>query len=79
MPSYIINIYIPGTKMTRLFLLEKFLVLEGGNPKIEEKQVPGIYRPLAKWKPQFGIGPCKVGTVMKYYEIRIVGALGEPS
>ena len=27
-------VYIPGTQMT--------LLLEGSNPKIEEKQVPGI-------------------------------------
>ena len=26
-----------------LVLLEKGLVLEGSNPKIEDKQVPGIY------------------------------------
>ena len=35
-------VYTPGTQMT-LVLLEKGLVLEGSNPKIEDKQVPGIY------------------------------------
>ena len=34
--------YIPGTQMT-LVLLEKGLVLEGSTPKIEDKEVPGIY------------------------------------
>ena len=35
-------IYIPGTQMT-LVLLGKGLVLEGSTPKIENKQVLGIY------------------------------------
>ena len=35
-------VYTPGTQMT-LVLLEKGLVLEGSTPKIEDKQVPGIY------------------------------------
>ena len=38
---YIIYIYIPGTQMT-LVLIAKVIVLEGGSPKIEDKQVPGI-------------------------------------
>jgi len=33
--------YIPGTQMT-LVLNGKGLLLEGSNPKIEDKQVPGI-------------------------------------
>ena len=37
-----IYIYIPGTQMT-LVLTGKGLLLEGSNPKIEDKQVPGIY------------------------------------
>ena len=37
-----IYIYIPGTQMTPV-LIGKGLVLEGWNPKIEDKQVPGIY------------------------------------
>ena len=36
------GIYIPGTQMT-LVLNGKGLLLEGSNPKIEDKQVPGIY------------------------------------
>ena len=34
--------YIPGTQMT-LVLNGNGLLLEGSNPKIEDKQVPGIY------------------------------------
>ena len=37
-----IFIYIPGTQMT-LVLNGKGLLLEGSDPKIEDKQVPGIY------------------------------------
>ena len=37
-----IHIYIPGTQMT-LVLNGKGLLLEGSNPKIEDKQVPGMY------------------------------------
>ena len=37
-----IDLYIPGTQMT-LVLNGKGLLLEGSNPKIEDKQVPGIY------------------------------------
>ena len=37
-----IYIYIPGTQMT-LVLNGKGLFLEGSNPKIEDKQVTGIY------------------------------------
>ena len=37
-----IDLYIPGTHMT-LVLNGKGLFLEGSNPKIEDKQVPGIY------------------------------------
>ena len=38
-----IYIYIPGTQMT-IVLNGKGLLLEGSDPKIEDKQVPGIYR-----------------------------------
>ena len=37
-----IYIYIPGTQMTPV-LNGKGLLLEGSNPKIEDKQVPVIY------------------------------------
>ena len=37
-----IYIYIPGTQMT-LVLNGKGLLLNVSNPKIEDKQVPGIY------------------------------------
>ena len=37
-----IHIYVPGTQMTSV-LIGKDLVLEGSTPKIEDKQVPGIY------------------------------------
>ena len=37
-----IYIYIPGTQMTPV-LIGKGLLFEGSNPKIEDKQVPGIY------------------------------------
>ena len=36
------DLYLPRTQMT-LVLIEKGLVLEGWSPKIEDKQVPGIY------------------------------------
>ena len=36
------DLYIPGTQMT-LVLNGKGLLLEGSNPKKEDKQVPGIY------------------------------------
>ena len=41
-PQKTSSLCIPGTQMT-LVLLEKGLVLEGSTPKIEDKQVPGIY------------------------------------
>ena len=41
--TYHIYIYIPGTQMGPLVLNGKGLLLEGSDPKIEDKQVPGIY------------------------------------
>ena len=41
-PGSYIYIYIPGTQMTPV-LIGKGLLFEGSNPKIEDKQVPGIY------------------------------------
>ena len=38
-----VSLFIPGTQMT-LVLNGKGLLLEGSNPKIEDKQVPGIFR-----------------------------------
>ena len=37
-----IYIYLPRTQMT-IVLIGKDLVLEGSTPKIEDKQVPGMY------------------------------------
>ena len=41
-PQKTSSLCIPGTQMT-LVLLEKGLVLEGSAPKIQDKQVPGVY------------------------------------
>ena len=35
--------YIPRTRMTLFFWLEKALILGGSNPKIEDKQVPYVH------------------------------------
>ena len=40
--NWAVYINIPGTQMN-LVLNGKGLLLEGSNPKIEDKQVPGIY------------------------------------
>ena len=47
---YTYNIYLSGTQMT-LLLVRKGLVLGGSTPKIEDKQVPGVYIYIYTWNP----------------------------